>query len=196
MELAPDFGAVDVLHFQMRSYQQFERKVLRNGIGHECNPERIDGNGCDQLELLAKHRRGELKAYYEAEALDPARIERGLALGELLVDCRLRSCLGQPVVRAEESPRVQELLRRCWEWSGEVADADREREERVTVLRAELLRGALERDRVVAQLEGELQLARREAAELRRTLDVVQRSRVMRYTAPARRAYYRLRRAP
>jgi hypothetical protein len=142
------------------------------------------------------HRRGELEAYYEAEALDPGRIERGLTLGELLIDTRLQTCLGEPVVRAEESPEVQELLRRCWEWGGLAADACRESEERVTALQAELSRAALERDRIVAHLSDELQLARREAAESQHTLDTVRRSRVMRFTAPARRAYYRLRRTP
>jgi Glycosyl transferase family 2 len=194
MDEAPDLGAVEVLHFQMRTFEQFERKVVRNGVGHECNTERIDGIGCDQLELLDRYRRGDLHAYYEAQALAPALINRGLELGELVVDRRLHRCLSNPLVRAKESPQVQAVLSRCWEWSGLMADACQQAEERTRSLQAQIERAEAEHGATVARLDGELQQARHQAAECQRDLDIRRNSRVMRYTAPARRAYYKVRR--
>jgi Glycosyl transferase family 2 len=194
MDQAPDFGAVEVLHFQMRTFEQFERKVLRNGIGHERNTERVDGIGCDQLELLETYRRGELHAYYEAQALTPALVKRGLELGELVVDRRLQRHLSSPLACTQESPQVQAVLSCCWESSGRMADAYQQAEERTRSQQALIERAAAEHEATVARLEGELQQARHEAAECQRILDVMRNSRVMRYTAPARRAYYNIRR--
>ena len=126
MDAAPDIGAVEVLHFQLRTFEQFERKVIRNGVGHECHHDRALAIGCDQLELLAMHRRGELRAYCDAKALDNELIEQGLALGELVIDGRLQAFLSTPPIRAEESPAARELLRRMWDlagWGTEARDA-------------------------------------------------------------------------
>ena len=194
MERAPDFGLVEVLHFQMRTFEQFERKVLRNGTGHESNTERIDTTGCDQLELLDMYRRGDLRAYYEAQALAPELIERGLELGDLVLDRRLQRRLSNPVARAEESPEIQDLLSRCWEWGGQVADARRQAEEQARSVQTQLEHAAVDYGVMVARLEGDMQCAQHEAGEYYRMLDVVRNSRLMRYTAPARRVYYKARR--
>ena len=212
MDPAPNIGAVEVLHFQLRTFEQFERKVIRNGVGHERNQDRAPDTGCDQLELLAMHRRGELRAYYDAEALDAERIERGLELGELVIDRRLQAFLSSPQIRVEESPAVQEVLHRMWDLAGrgtEAHDALAVVQARALALEAQLdertreLDGRTreldetnrERDAACARLARELEQASGEAGEPRRMLAAVRHSRIMRYSAPARRVYDRLRRA-
>jgi hypothetical protein len=116
MDAAPDVGAVEVLHYQLRTFEQFERKVIRNGVGHECNHDRAPAIGCDQLELLAMHRRGELRAYYDAEALDNERIEQGLALGELVIDRRLQAFLSPLRSEPRSRPRPRSCFAACGTW--------------------------------------------------------------------------------
>jgi hypothetical protein len=205
MDAAPDIGAVEVLHFQLRTFEQFERKVVRNGVGHECNHDRAPATGCDQLELLAMHRRGELRAYYDAEALDNERIERGLALGELVIDRRLQAFLSTRPIRAEESPAAQELLRRMWDLAGWGAEARnalaaaqvraRALEAQLDALEAQLDETTSAREAANARISAELTQARGEVAELHRTLAIVRSSRIMRYSASARRIYHLRRRA-
>ncbi len=93
MDPAPDLGALDILHFPMRSPEQFEHKVLNTGTGYERLQERASGVGIDQLRLLEIHRRGELENYYRTQ---------------------LRDGLARWPEPAGESPAARELLRRTW----------------------------------------------------------------------------------
>ncbi len=185
MEPAPPIEAVEVLHFPMRTFAQFEAKVLKTGIGHELNPDREDQVGCDQLELLAKQRRGELRSHYERIA-DERTIQRGLESGELVLDRRLAEFLAQSPASVPESAPVQIALRRAWNYLGEVDDARHARWE-ATEHEREATAGALQD--AIRQIERQ----QRHAENLEQTLETIRGSRLMRLTAPARRLYYRRR---
>jgi hypothetical protein len=171
LERAPDIGAVEVLHFPLRSFEQFERKVVKIGVGYERLEDRPRIVGCDQLELLAAYRSGRLRQHYASEELEPEQIDAGLECGDLVVDSRLQAFMKAPPDSIQESPSVQELLRRAW-------------------VTAEAL---TETKDALAAAEARLREARAEANELARTLDVVLNSKIMTYSAPARRVYYRIR---
>jgi hypothetical protein len=183
MERAPDIGAVAVGHFPMRTFEQFERKVINTGTGYELLEDRDAGVGGDQLELLRIQRSGRLRDYFQNGLLDPERLQKCLDTGEVVADERLRAALCGERGRVDESPWIQELLHRMWFTAARVND---------TRMAAE--RRARELEAAGAELEQELELARQEAAKLADTLALVRASRTMRYTAPARRAYYGLRR--
>lgn len=221
MEMAPDIGALEVWHFPLRTFEQFERKVVKMGIGIECDKSRAPGVSCDQLALFDLWRRGELFAYYQAKALDAAAIERGLESGELVIDRRLQNFLGAPDPCALSSLAFADLLRRTWTGYAQASDALSDAELRaqaqqarldeqqaaleaqqaslaaqqasLDARRVELDRVIRDRDLRVAGLTSELASIRRQSEELRGTLEVVRNSRIMRYSAPARRAYYRIR---
>jgi hypothetical protein len=175
MDQAPDIGAVEVCHYPIRTFEQFERKVLSVGIGYEQLQDRAPGTGQDQLALLEKHRQGTLRAYHDAQCLDAGRIAEGLTAGDLVEDRRVQAFLAAGPARANESPEVQRVLRRAWLSAGGLEDA---------------LSAAHER---IAELSAQLALAREEEAEVRRTLETIRRSRIMRMSEPARRLYYRVR---
>jgi glycosyltransferase involved in cell wall biosynthesis len=175
MAPAPDIGAVEVLHFPMRSAEQFERKVVNTGTGYERLEGRGEGVGVDQLELLEIQRRGELRQHYHSQLRDHDSVEDGLEAGDLLLDDRLQRFMDDLPHRVEESPSVRELLRRAWLGAGVINDARLDAERRV--------------EEAMAAFAG----ARADVEKLLSTLEEIKGSRVMRYTAAARRSYYRLR---
>jgi Glycosyl transferase family 2 len=181
---APEIGALEILHFQMRGYEQFERKVLRNGGGHEAETDREPSVGIDQLTQLAIYRRGELRDYWRARLPDPDEREQQVAQGQLVIDRRLQQALGRPGSAPEESAWVQRLLRGAWSRQGELSDALATAEDRGRALVAEVQ--ALEAERT------RLSNVEQENERLRHLLRVIQSSRIMRYSSRARGAYYRL----
>ena len=93
MEVAPDIGAVEVLHYPIRSFDQFERKVLTTGIGYELLEGREPGVGIDQLTLLEWQRQGELPAVYASWLFDAETAAQGVASGALIIDERISAAL-------------------------------------------------------------------------------------------------------
>jgi hypothetical protein len=176
---APDIGVLEVLHYPIRSFPQLERKVLRNGVGHEVNPARVDPDGCDQLELLAMHRAGALGEFYAK------RLSRAPDKGQLVEDERLTRALRAPP-RERESPLVQHALRRAW--AAHLARDATEHELRSVAAQLQPALDALDQTRVV------LEQMRLREAELARELELIRSSATMRLSAPARRVYHRLRR--
>jgi hypothetical protein len=85
----PADGLVEVLHFPMRTFAQFERKVLATGVGYESLPFRSKDVGRDQLKLLELQREGKLLDYFEQCALSDEAVSAGVESGELVVDRRL-----------------------------------------------------------------------------------------------------------
>jgi Glycosyl transferase family 2 len=175
LEPAPDIGAVEVLHFPMRSFGQFERKVIKIGVGYECLPDRTDDTGIDQLQLLALQRQGELGGYYAAKHLDRERIDRGLAAGDLVEDRRLQAFLTNSNGPNGDSLAARRLMRRAWEERAAAADSARDAVAAADSLREELAR------------------TRRDFEAASATLATIRASRIMRYTAALRRLYYRRR---
>ena len=172
MDPAPDIGAVEVVHFPIRTFKQFEQKVINTGIGYELLQERASGIGIDQLELLERHRQGTLHDYYAGQCPDLDQVEKGLDAGELVADNRLQVFLEVARPRLEESPLVQEAFRRAWLTTAATEDAANAQ---------------------IAQLTAERDSWHAEAIKLGAMLETIQSSRIMRASEPARRLYYRIR---
>jgi hypothetical protein len=83
-------SAIDILHFPMRSYRQFEDKVRKGGEAIERNTTRAPYVASTWRRLYALYSRGELPAYYAQFALDDAAVAKGLVEGRLVTDTRLR----------------------------------------------------------------------------------------------------------
>jgi hypothetical protein len=80
---------LEIFHFPMRSYDQFERKVVQIGIGYEQLEYRSPDVGRDQLKLLQVHRESGLREYYDNARLDETALEQGLGDGSIVLDRRL-----------------------------------------------------------------------------------------------------------
>jgi hypothetical protein len=175
MEAVPGAPAVTVGHFPIRSYEQFEKKVINTGVGYERLEHRGAGVGEDQLELLRKHRAGELREHYDEQVVDGARLERGLASGQLVIDERVRTALAGGRDATVDPERLHDIYESTWLAAGTLIDERSEQEQRAR-------RGEAR----AAELFDEVNALAGMLAE-------VKASRIMRYTAAARRIYYRLR---
>jgi hypothetical protein len=90
--LAPLLGwyPIDVLHFPIRSFEQFERKFIRrwqleSAAGNTMNP---------YYELVRDaQQEGRIAELYDSYLVDADRLARGLAAGSLVEDVRLRDAL-------------------------------------------------------------------------------------------------------
>jgi len=80
---------IEILHFPMRDFEQFERKVLQTGLGYEQLGPDSPEVGYDQILLLEMYRSGELPAYYRERMLEEESMERGLRDGSVVLDDRL-----------------------------------------------------------------------------------------------------------
>jgi hypothetical protein len=101
----PTNGLIEVLHFPMRTFAQFERKVLATGLGLESLPFRSEGVGRDQLKLLELQREGKLVDYFEQHVLSDESVAAGLQSGELVVDRRLATFMAErELTPASSSP--------------------------------------------------------------------------------------------
>ncbi len=96
---------LEIFHFPMRSYEQFERKVVQIGHGYEQLTDRSPLVGCDQLALLELHRAGRLRDYYDGLLLEPDALESALGLGTIVVDRRLDDFMRD--LRSGERSRVR-----------------------------------------------------------------------------------------
>jgi hypothetical protein len=212
----PAVDMLEIFHFPMRSYEQFERKVVQIGLGYEQLPDRSPQTGCDQLALLELQRAGKLRDYYDGLVLDQPALERGLQLGTIVIDRRLADFMRD--LRAGELSRVRPdapfaraTLRRLMDALGEIkqsreelarlhAEGAREREQierldsLVTELRANLERSAHELEQKheeLATLRSALERSTRELQSTSHALHLLRSSRLMRFTAGTRRLYYR-----
>jgi hypothetical protein len=187
----PISEVLEIFHFPMRSYEQFEHKVVQIGHGYEQIPNLSPDVGGDQLALLARHRGGKLRDYYDGLVLDGEALEGGLRMGSIVVDRRLENFMrdlrsGERSQRADGA-HAKILLQRMMDAVGEL---EKSREELAA------LRSELERERGHAQNEHARAVAERDRVEdeLRRSseaLHLLRSSRLMRSTALARRLYYR-----
>jgi hypothetical protein len=81
---------LDILHFPMRSYERFEAVVVKGGEANERNPDRPVKRWQNLYQVW---KRGELRAYFEAQVPDADAIEAGLCDGRYVVDERLKYML-------------------------------------------------------------------------------------------------------
>jgi len=82
-----------ILHYPVRSYDQFANKIAKGGAAYQRNTELPEGVGATWRRLHAQLARGELRAAFDAQTLSDAEIADGLAQGRLIRDERLRDAL-------------------------------------------------------------------------------------------------------
>jgi hypothetical protein len=86
---APADELIEIFHFPMRSYEQFEHKVIQTGIGYEKLDHRSPGVGQDQLKLLQIYREDGLRQYYDDALLDDEALGLALKQDSIVLDRRL-----------------------------------------------------------------------------------------------------------
>jgi Glycosyl transferase family 2 len=208
LSAVPAGEVLEIFHFPMRSYEQFERRVVQAGHALEQLPDRPPLVGRDQLALLQLHRAGKLRDYYDGLVLDRAALERGLQLGAVVVDRRLEDFMrglrsGERSRVRPDAPFAGALLRRLMDALGEIHEGRTELGRALLAAEAELA-GA--RDQVAQLSAGEAEAKERaieQAEALRRseqglrdfenrlrraerTIDDVTRSLSWRLTGPLR----------
>jgi glycosyltransferase involved in cell wall biosynthesis len=82
-----DDGSIDILHFPMRSYAQFENKIVKGGAAYARNKELPEKTGRTWRRLYETWEAGGLPAHYEASVVAES------ASKDLLEDTRLRDFL-------------------------------------------------------------------------------------------------------
>jgi glycosyltransferase involved in cell wall biosynthesis len=82
-----DDGSIEILHFPMRSYAQFENKIVKGGRAYARNKELPEKTGRTWRRLYETWEQGGLPAHYEASVVAEA------ARQDLLEDTRLRDYL-------------------------------------------------------------------------------------------------------
>lgn len=82
-----DDGSIEILHFPMRTYAQFENKIAKGGAAYARNRELPERTGRTWRRLYERWQRGELRDHYDQQVVTEA------LGGELLDDTRLRDYL-------------------------------------------------------------------------------------------------------
>ncbi len=203
LHAAPATEVLEVFHFPMRGYEQFERKVIKTGHGYELVADREPRVGCDQLALLELQKEGKLRDYYDGLALDSDALQRGLQMGTLVLDRRLEEFMrdlrpGEPHRTRADAPYARALLSRTMDALSDL-EQDREQiarlqtENELAAGRIDRLQGQIgELENRLGEVTRELRDATDQLRSTSRALHLVSTSRLMRHTALVRRIYYRL----
>jgi hypothetical protein len=191
LTLAPPLPVLDLLHFPVRSFEQFERKTRNLGERLAATPGLDDETGRDQRELYAVLQAGELRSRYERLLLTPEAAAGGLRDGSLVADTRLRDGLGagspgRPVSRAPDRA-VREAFLDCARWLAdhrrplELALADEQARSAATLAEVERFRSAYE------AVDAALRKERAEHVDTAEQLRLLRQSRTLRLASAARR---------
>ena len=86
---------IEILHFPMRSFLQFENKIKLGGAAYERNSELDKAIGNTWRKLFNDYRRAGLEQYYRSQVKSEAEIEKGLESGSLVMDKRLMDFFSQ-----------------------------------------------------------------------------------------------------
>jgi glycosyltransferase involved in cell wall biosynthesis len=92
-----DDGTIEILHFPMRSYAQFENKIVKGGQAYARNQELPERIGRTWRRLYEVWQRGELPAHYADSVVSDTARE------DLVTDTRLRDYLRELRLRAAAS---------------------------------------------------------------------------------------------
>jgi hypothetical protein len=194
---APAGELLEVFHFPMRSYDQFERKVIQTGIGYEKLEHRSPEVGRDQLKLLQVYREDALGQYYEDALLDDGALQRGLQDGSIVLDRRLEDFMRAlpervPEANRPDGPPTRAFIARALHAFLELDTA------RQALAHSQAELAATGEARAQAQAEAatlglEVASLRAELASTGETLRLLLSSRLLRWTAPLRRLWYRVR---
>jgi hypothetical protein len=84
-----DDGAIEILHFPMRSYAQFENKIVKGGRAYARNKELPEKIGRTWRRLYETWEQGGLRSYYDENVIGDSGGE------DLVEDTRLRDYLGR-----------------------------------------------------------------------------------------------------
>ena len=92
--------SLEILHFPVRSYEQFEQKICDGATALERNS-RIDSNvGLTWRSIYHNHfKKGTLPAYYNSLRPDPEALAEQLSNGTLVIDRRLQREMAQQRTR-------------------------------------------------------------------------------------------------
>jgi hypothetical protein len=82
-----DDGSIEILHYPMRTYAQFENKIVKGGRAYARNRELPDRTGRTWRRLYERWEAGELRDYYEGQLASEGSGD------ELVEDPRLRDYL-------------------------------------------------------------------------------------------------------
>ena len=187
---APPLPLAEVLDFPARDYEQFVRKTVHTGRGDELLPDPDPHIGADQLELLARYRRGGLRDYFDRWACSDEEIECGVRDGRVVRDVRLRDFLarataGTAATAIDDRQQVRDVV------SGSLLNEDLIAAWDAAVAR-ERADAALARDAERVEAAARIAAWDAKVGELYHALDEVRNSRLMRSTRSTRRLYYRL----
>ena len=89
-----------IFHFPLRSYKQFENKIVKGGRAYERNTELGPSTGDAWRNLYRLYQAGGLHDYYQSRERSAAEIEEGLQSGTLVRDDRLRRFLESQETRS------------------------------------------------------------------------------------------------
>jgi glycosyl transferase family 2 len=86
---------ITILHFPIRSYRQFARKVAQGGAAYARNETMPAGIGAHWRDWYALLRNGKLEAFHQSKILDDGALREGLESRRFVVDERLKHALDE-----------------------------------------------------------------------------------------------------
>jgi len=93
LRVLPRRSPIVIMHFPLRSIEQFRRKVIQGGRAVERNTQLSD-DVCATWRVLYRARdEGAIERYYESQVLNDEQVADGLRNGTLVEDPRLRDYL-------------------------------------------------------------------------------------------------------
>lgn len=90
-----------IMHFPLRSFRQFENKIVKGGRAYQRNRDLPPEVGWTWRRLYEQHEAGALEAHFAEKVLSDAAAREGIGRGELTVDTRLRDYLRARRVRGK-----------------------------------------------------------------------------------------------
>jgi len=108
---------IQILHFPIRSYMQYEEKIVWGSQAMERNTELGRGICSTWRILYKKYLNGEFEDYYRSLEYTPDRIASELETGDIIRDLRLQSFLSGHSNRAFSSPKktaIKKLIDLFW----------------------------------------------------------------------------------
>jgi len=97
---------VTILHYPLRTYAQFERKVVLGGRAYARNTELTPDIGAGWRALYRLYLDGGLRAYYDEQVPDSTGLLHGVMSGRYVVDCRMQAYFGEPAAPPAPPPAV------------------------------------------------------------------------------------------
>ena len=83
-------GLIEIFHFPIRSYSQFENKIAKGGAAYENNQELARNIGGTWRKLYEEYQQNNnLLSYYQESLYDQKKLQEQLESGSILIDKRL-----------------------------------------------------------------------------------------------------------